>query len=48
MISLGGVFHTVPLLKYSAAVMDTIHDELIVSIADTSHGFSFGLIYLIQ
>ena len=34
MISLGGVFHTVPILKYSPAVMDAIYDEITVSTAN--------------
>jgi hypothetical protein len=34
LIRLGGVFDTVPILRYSTGVMDTIYDELTVSIAN--------------
>lgn len=44
MVSLGGVFHTVPLLNYSPGVMEVILNEVFVS--RTQLWLSFGLIFV--
>lgn len=36
MVSLGGVFHTVPLLNYSSGVMEVVLNEVFVSIRQLS------------
>ena len=40
MVSLGGVFHTVPLLNYSSGVMEVILNEVFVSSQQLSLSFS--------